>query len=107
AVESAWAAGIVVVVAAGNAGYGSATLNDPAYDPFILAVGADDTKGTTSVSDDAVASFSSGGDGSRGPDLLAPGKSIESLKVAGSSADTAYPGAEVGDRWFRGSGTSQ
>ena len=39
AVEQAWKAGIVVVVAAGNDGEGS-PLRNPATDPFVIAVGA-------------------------------------------------------------------
>jgi serine protease AprX len=43
--------------------------------------------------------------------VLAPGKSVVSLRVPGSYVDTAYPEARVeGDaqgRYFRGSGTSQ
>jgi subtilisin family serine protease len=107
AAEVAWRTGIVVVVAGGNAGFGSSKLNNPAYDPFLLAVGADDSKGTTATSDDQVPSFSSSGDGTRGPDLIAPGKSIVSLNDAGSSVDLAYPSARVGTRSLRGSGTSQ
>ena len=62
AVENAWRHGIVVVVSAGNDGYGSPRLNNPAYDPYVLAVGASDTNGTTSQSDDFIADFSSRGD---------------------------------------------
>ena len=46
AVENAWRQGIVVVVSAGNAGYGSPMLNNPAYDPYVIAIGASDTNGT-------------------------------------------------------------
>ena len=45
AAEQAWHKGIVVVVAAGNAGYGSAKLNNPAYDPYVIAVGGSDGAG--------------------------------------------------------------
>ncbi len=109
AVEVAWRSGIFVVVAAGNEGYGSAKLNNPAYDPLIMAVGAADGKGTYTKDDDVVASFSSTGDASRHPDLVAPGKSIVSLRDPGSYLDVAYPGGRVGKtpRFFKGSGTSQ
>jgi serine protease AprX len=47
----------------------------------------------------------------RRPDLVAPGKSVVSLRVPGSFADVAHPeGLVVGDksaRLFRGTGTSQ
>ena len=42
AVEQAWKAGIVVVVSAGNEGDKHRGLTSPAYDPFILSIGADD-----------------------------------------------------------------
>jgi serine protease AprX len=107
AVEQAWKAGIVVVVAAGNDGNGTATLSDPATDPFVIAVGAAATKGTLSTADDDVAPFSNGSASGRQADLLAPGESILSLRDPGSSIDNAYPGARSGTTLFRGSGTSQ
>ena len=107
AVEVAWRKGIVVVVAAGNEGFGSAKLNNPAYDPHVLAIGAADTAGTADRGDDTVPSWSSRGDGTRDPDLVAPGSSIVSLRDPGSAIDLAYPTARVGDRFFKGTGTSQ
>ena len=35
-----------MVVSAGNAGYGSPVLNNPATDPYVIAAGASDTNGT-------------------------------------------------------------
>ena len=107
AAEVAWRRGIVVVAAAGNAGYGSDKLNNPAYDPYLLAVGALDDQGTRSKNDDMVPDWSSRGDGVRNPDLVAPGKSIVSLRNPGSEVDLTYPEGRVGERFFRGSGTSQ
>ena len=107
AVENAWRAGIVVVVAGGNAGTDNPRLNNPAYDPYVLAVGAADTKNTVSAGDDLVPEFSSRGDASRRVDLVAPGRSIESLRVPGAYIDEAHPTARVGDRFFKGSGSSQ
>ena len=107
AAEQAWRKGIVVVASAGNDGYGSPALNNPAYDPYVLAVGAVDPRGTASHADDTVPSWSSTGDGIRNPDLVAPGKSVVSLRNPGSVVDADYPGAIVGGRFFRGSGTSQ
>ncbi|TMM43804.1 MAG: peptidase S8 and S53 subtilisin kexin sedolisin [Actinobacteria bacterium] len=106
AVENAWRAGIVVVVAAGNGGTAGA-LTDPAYDPYVLAVGAADTNGTVGSGDDVVADFSSRGSAARRPDLVAPGRSIVSLRDPGSFVDVANPTARVGDDLFKGSGTSQ
>ena len=107
AVEQAWRRGVVVVVAAGNEGYGDARMNNPAYDPFVIAVGGSDGRGTVAPSDDVVAGWSSRGDAERGPDLVAPGASVVSLRDPGSYLDLRHPGARVGDRFFRGSGTSQ
>jgi serine protease AprX len=107
AAEVAWRSGIVVVVAAGNGGYGTPQLNNPAYDPYVIAVGGADSQGTYDVTDDVVPSWSSTGDGVRNPDLVAPGSSVVSLRSPGSYLDSTYPGARSGDRFFRGSGTSQ
>jgi serine protease AprX len=111
AVEQAWLAGIVVVVAAGNEGAAGTTLDNPATDPYVIAVGADDHQGTSKRSDDRLASFSSVGNSTRGPDVIAPGRSVVSLRAPGSLIDDENPAARVGDpaapRFFRGSGTSQ
>jgi serine protease AprX len=107
AVKVAWAHGIVVVVAAGNRGFGSPKLNNPAINPSVIAVGADDTKGTPDVSDDTIPEFSSRGDDERRPDVLAPGKSIVSFRNPGSFVDVTFPGGAVTSHLFRGTGTSQ
>ncbi len=107
AAEVAWRKGIVVVVAAGNSGYGTAKLNNPAYNPYVLAVGADDTRGTFATDDDTIPDWSSRGDGTRNPDVVAPGKSLQSLRVPGSFIDAQYPLGRINSRFFRGSGTSQ
>jgi serine protease AprX len=107
AAEQAWHAGIVVVVAAGNAGNTSGRLNNPATDPYLIAVGSDDANGTATTADDTISSFSSSGDGVRNPDIVAPGDHVVSLRDAGSYLDSEYPAARIGDRLFRGSGTSQ
>ena len=107
AAEVAWRKGIVVVVAGGNDGKAASSLADPAIDPFVLAVGADDPMGTVGPADDAPASFSSRGNGNRHVDVLAPGKSLISLRDPNSVVDMNFPSARVGTRFFRGSGTSQ
>jgi serine protease AprX len=116
AVEAAWRKGITVVAATGNAGYymapGGAGLTSPARDPYVISVGATDTKKTIVTTDDAVASFSSSGvvgiGGTKNPDLVAPGKSIISLAVPGSFIDQTYGAAgAVTGGLMRGSGTSQ
>jgi serine protease AprX len=107
AVENAWKAGIVVVVAGGNTGTTRPTLDNPATDPYVIAVGADDTVGTTSSLDDTVPQFSSRGSATRHVDLTAPGQSIASLRDPGSVIDKEYPKAVVDTRYFKGSGSSQ
>ncbi len=107
AAEIAWHAGIFVVVSAGNDSGSSGRLMDPAMDPFVMAVGAEDPNGTVSVRDDTLLAFSARGDGTRNPDLAAPGKSLQGLRVPGSYIDVTYPSGRINDRYFRGSGTSQ
>ncbi len=122
AVESAWKAGIVVVVAAGNRGrdnsmgtHGFATIGAPANDPAVITVGATRTMGTATRVDDAIASYSSRGptlvDHLVKPDLVAPGNRLVSLRVAGSTLDRNYSQFEVAPlvgtpKYFRLSGTS-
>jgi serine protease AprX len=112
AAENAWRHGLVVVVSGGNEGASADRLTDPAIDPYVIAVGASSGNDTVDGwKKPTVASFSSSGTASRHVDLLAPGKSIVSLRDPGSSIDTQHPeGLVDGDtsgRLFRGSGTSQ
>ncbi len=88
AVEAQAAAGIMMVVAAGNSGSSCSTVTDP---PSFYA--ASYTVGALNTSTDTIASFSSRGpvlaDGSNRtkPDISAPGTSTRS---ATNSSDTAY-----------------
>ena len=108
AAEVAWLHGIVVVVAAGNSGFGTPQLNNPAYDPYVIAVAGDDTKGTDDPKDDVIPSWQTRGNAIRHPDLVAPAKSIISLRDPASVVDETNPNARVGtSRFFRGSGSSQ
>nr|WP_269204657.1 S8 family serine peptidase [Motilibacter deserti] len=107
AAEHAWRAGIVVVASVGNDG-GATPLLNPAIDPYVIAVGATDDQGTEQRSDDTVASFSNAGTDARRPDVLAPGRSVASLRAPGSTLDAAAaPAAGVPARFLRGTGTSQ
>ncbi len=105
AVETAWRKGIVVIVASGNDS-NSSPVRSPATSPLVIAVGAVDTKGTTSTWDDRIAAFSNCGT-NRTVDLVAPGRSIASVRVPGSNADQKHPEAREAVNYFRGSGTSQ
>ena len=105
AVENAQRAGISVIVASGNTG---GNILNPGSSPYILTVGATDPRGTTNPADDTAATFSSKGTSQDdAPDVMAPGRSIVSLRNPGSYADVKYSSARVGDRYFKGSGTSQ
>ncbi len=73
----------------------------------MIAVGASDTQGTPSVSDDVVPSWSTTGNLLRRPDVVAPGTSIVSYRNRQSYIDQQHPEGRIGDRYFKGSGTSQ
>ena len=105
AVESAWASGLVVVVAAGNDG---PAVTAPGDDPYVVTVGASDPHRTSSTADDTVPSWSGHQalSPSAKPDVVAPGVDIVSVRAPGSAIDTAYPAARQGSDRFRGSGTS-
>jgi serine protease AprX len=120
AVEAAWKAGIVVVVAAGNDGRyaptdGFGTIGVPANDPAVITVGATLTMGTATRVDDEIASYSSKGptaiDHIVKPDLVAPGNHLVSIRDGGSTLETVYPQFEVfssngNSKYFVLSGTS-
>ena len=91
AVEQAYQAGIVVVVAAGNDGRdqnlnseGYGTINAPGNDPYVITVGAMRTMETPAIQDDLIASYSSKGpslgDNVIKPDVVAPGNLVISLQ---------------------------
>ena len=107
AAEVAWHSGVFVVVAAGNNAPSSGRLMNPAMDPFVMAVGAASPNGTVPTKDDVLMDSSARGDGVRNPDLVAPGRSLQGLRVPGSYIDQTFPAGRISDRFFRGSGTSQ
>jgi serine protease AprX len=105
AVEAAWKAGIVVVVAAGNDGRdnsvgndGYGTIESPGNDPYVITVGAMKAMGTYPRSDDLIASYSSKGpsaiDHVVKPDVVAPGNHLVSL-LAPYSALAGEPANQV------------
>jgi serine protease AprX len=120
AVARAYAAGIVVVAAAGNAGKladGTPVLGgiaSPGNSPFAITVGALNTWGTVSRSDDTMTTYSSRGptrfEYAIKPDLAAPGNKIISLEAGASYLATTYPAEHIAgsgnNGYFRMSGTS-
>jgi serine protease AprX len=122
AVEAAWKAGIVVVVAAGNYGRvsisgsnGFGTITAPGNDPYVLTVGAMKSNGSSAQSAETLASYSSKGpttyDHVVKPDLVAPGNDIVSLAAPGATLETVYPselvtGSDGRNHYFTLSGTS-
>jgi subtilisin family serine protease len=107
AVRSAAAAGITVVVAAGNFGFDASggevygRIGSPGTDPSVITVGAVNLRNTAARQDDSVNGFSSRGptrgvftdsagvrriDNLLKPDLVAPGN-----KLIGAASTAAYP----------------
>jgi serine protease AprX len=117
AVEAAWKAGIVVVVAAGNSGRdnsggtnGYGTITAPGNDPYVITVGAMKAMGTPSRTDDLIASYSSKGptlfDHIVKPDIVAPGNRVVSLLAANSTLVKSYPLNNVPFSYYRAHGTA-
>ncbi len=95
--NAAVARGIVVCVAAGNAGPTSRTVGSPGAAADVITVGATDRA-------DGIARFSSRGptaDGRIKPDICFPGTDIVSARAAGTSM-----GRPVSDLYTAASGTS-
>ena len=107
AVERASDAGIFVVVAAGNRGGNQGHLDAPAIDPYVMSVGSVDSSVQPNAKYQQPTAWTARGNGNRNPDIAAPGVSIASYRVPGSTVDQLAPGARYGDDLFLGSGTSQ
>jgi serine protease AprX len=120
AVMRATMEGIVVFASAGNAGKaedGSPILggiSSPGNSPYAITVGAINTKGTVSRSDDIMATYSSRGptkfENAVKPDVVAPGNKVVSLEAFGSYMQRTYPQFHMAGRSTNGymhmSGTS-
>jgi serine protease AprX len=122
AVESAWQAGIVVVVAAGNYGRttvdgidGYGTVTAPGNDPLVITVGAMNSNGSSSQSAETMTTYTSKGptmfDHVVKPDIMAPGNGIVSLAAPGATLEADYPAQLVNGNnglpdYFTLSGTS-
>lgn len=106
AVEVATRKGIVVVASSGNDGTTKTDLAFPARNSDVIAVGAVDMHGSANVLDWSVADFADRGTTERAVDLVVPGVAVDGLRVPGSVIDSLAP-TTTGDRFVRGSGTSQ
>ena len=118
AVEQAWTAGIVVIVAAGNEGRnntrgtsGYGTITSPGNDPYAITVGAMKDMKSLSRGDDQMASYSSKGptlfDQIAKPDLVAPGNKVISPVPAGLALTNSYPGNKVMNSYYIAGGANQ
>ena len=120
AVARAVQAGVVVVASAGNYGVTSTGepvlggISSPGNSPYAITVGAIDTVGTTTRSDDTVALYSSKGptryDLAVKPDVVGPGSKLVSLEASGSYLSKKYPQWHIAgsgkNAYFRLTGTS-
>jgi serine protease AprX len=119
AVEAAYRAGVVVVVAAGNDGRdnsagtnGYGTITSPGNDPYVITVGAMKSMGTPTRTDDLIASYSSKGpteiDHIAKPDIVAPGNLVSSFmgNVSTTTLSMTYPQNIVPASYYQTGGTS-
>lgn len=112
AVEALWLNGVTVVVAAGNYainGQRSDVGYAPSNDPFVITVGASDTKGTAARSDDFAAPWSAWGstqDGFSKPEISAPGRHMVGAFPTGANLATSFPSRVVAPNYMWMSGTS-
>jgi serine protease AprX len=112
AVERLWQSGIVVVAAAGNYasdGAESAVAFAPGNDPFVLTVGATDTRGSYTERDDVAAPWSAWGytrDGFAKPELVAPGRYIAAAVPPDAKLTRDRPDRVVEPGYLQLSGTS-
>ncbi len=120
AVARAVTAGIVVVTSAGNYGTTSTGapvlggVTSPGNSPLAITVGAVDTFGTASTSDDRLAPYSSRGPTAYEltvkPDVVAPGTKVVSLESYRSRLSTTFPQWHIAgtgqNAYMRLSGTS-
>jgi serine protease AprX len=112
AVEQLWLNGVTVVVAAGNYAVNGQRSNvgyAPSNDPFVITVGASDTNGTASRSDDFAAPWSAWGstqDGFFKPEIAAPGRHMIGAVPTGANLLTQFPDRVVAPNKMWMSGTS-
>jgi serine protease AprX len=111
AVMQAWAAGITVVVSAGNDGPGPMTVTAPGNVPYVITVGAfTDNYTPSDWSDDYITPFSSAGpslDNFVKPDVIAPGAHMISTMSPKSYIAKQHQANQIDGTYFSMAGTSQ
>ena len=111
AVTATWAAGVTVIVAAGNSGSGPLTITVPGNNPYVVTVGAfTDNFTPNNWNDDYITPFSGAGptlDGFVKPDLIAPGAHMVSVVPKNSTLAEQYPANKLDKDYFKLAGTSQ
>lgn len=111
AVLRAWAAGIVVIAAAGNEGPAPMTVGSPGNLPYVITVGAiTDNWTEEDQRDDYLPDFSSRGPTPMGhikPDVVAFGGHITGTIPAGASLGELFPEYRTARGEFVMTGTSQ
>ncbi|MBT2291454.1 S8 family peptidase [Paenibacillus albidus] len=109
AVEKAVKTGLVVVISAGNSGPRPRSIESPGISPSAITVGAVDDRRTLQQGDDRMIPYSSRGPargGKKKPDIVAPGKSIISLRAPGSLLALDLTQKRISKQYFAMSGTS-
>lgn len=111
AVMRAWAEGITVIAAAGNAGPEPMTVGSPGNLPYIITVGAVTDSWTVDTrADDYVPDFSSRGPTPEAhikPDIVAPGGHITGITRPGSGLLQDHPEYQLPSGELVMTGTSQ
>jgi len=111
AVTQAWAAGIVVVTAAGNSGPSPMSIGVPGNNPYAITVGAfSDNYTPLDWNDDYITPFSAAGptlDAFVKPDVVAPGAHMVSTMMPNAKLNRDYPENKITPFYFSMAGTSQ
>jgi serine protease AprX len=111
AVMQAWAHGITVVVAAGNAGPSPMSIGVPGNNPYVITVGAfTDNFTPENWNDDYITPFSAAGptlDGFAKPDIVAPGAHMVSTMLPYSYISQDHEANRLTSHYFSMAGTSQ
>lgn len=90
AVEGAWDNGLIVTIAAGNAGPKSGSISSPAISKKVITIGSSDDSNKSMIAGNTLVNFSGRGptlDCVIKPDILAPGVSITSCMSKGAKDD--------------------